>query len=182
MNSRNKKPGLHQERPRIRALREAIRRSFPAVPYEGKVTPHDGEWLPELTEENAILDDDKFLYEGLKGRKWTEIPRQLLNDLPDDLPLLTDGAFVAFLAAWLLQSLENLEGNNDVRNFLVYNFSPNTEMVPDMTWFKKSRIRILNSHQRLVVRSLLVEFTERESSEFVKKRAAKAVELIDSLS
>jgi hypothetical protein len=77
---------------------------------------------------------------------------------------------------------ENLEGKHDVRNFLVYNFSPNTEMVPDMTWFKKSWIRILNSHQRLVVRSLLVEFTERESSEFVKKRAAKAVELIDSLS
>ena len=46
-------------------LQNAILRAFPDVVFEGKITRHDGAWLPELTEENAIHDDDMFLYEAL---------------------------------------------------------------------------------------------------------------------
>ena len=53
----------------IIALCDAIRREFPKATYTGKVTRHDNAWLPKLTEENAIHDDDMFLYEGLTNGK-----------------------------------------------------------------------------------------------------------------
>ena len=153
---------------RTAALREAIRRSFPAERYTGKVTPHDGEWLPELTEENAILDDHMFLYEALNGRRWTEVPTQLLRNQPDGYVLLTDEAFTAFLPAWLMHSLEGMDAKNEVRDFLVYTFSSTL-----------SQFRVLNPEQQLTVRSLLAEFAERESSPYVKKLAFQALALID---
>jgi hypothetical protein len=148
-------------------LREAIRRSFPAEIYTGKVTPNDGEWLPELTEENAILDDDMFLYEGLNGRRWTEVPTQLLQTHLDGYVLLTDQAFTAFLPAWLMYSLENMDGENEVRNFLVYAFS-----------YTLRQFRVLDPEQKGIVRSLLAEFAERGTSRFVKKLAVEALALI----
>ena len=54
-------------RKRIAALREMVQSAFPARLYEGKITPADGEWTPEL-------DDDEIMYNALKGRRWTEIP------------------------------------------------------------------------------------------------------------
>jgi hypothetical protein len=166
---------------RLAALRELILHSFPDETYTGKVTPNDGAWLPELTEENAILDDDKFLYEALKGRKRTEVPTSFIYGQPDGLALLTDEAFVSFLPAWLLCSLENIDGQNEVRNFVVYTFSPRHDLIPDMTWFKTNRIRILNPQQRLSVRSLLAEFVEREASSYLRKHASHAIALIDNL-
>lgn len=76
----------HDER--VTALRDAIVRVFPAVPYTGKITCHDGAWLPELTEENVIHDDDMFLYEGLYGRKWTDIPNRFVHEMPGEFVLL----------------------------------------------------------------------------------------------
>ncbi len=57
---------------RIRGLRESIRRFFPAQPYKGKVTDHDGEFPDHFDEETAILDDEKELYESEKSHfDWT---------------------------------------------------------------------------------------------------------------
>jgi hypothetical protein len=49
-----------------------------------------------------------------------------------------------------------------------------------MTWFTVRRLQILNSKQRDTLRSLLMEFTERGTSPFVRALAAKAVALIDT--
>ena len=130
---------------RIIALRDAVRRAFPEVTYTGKVTRHDGAWLPELTEENAIHDDDMFLYEGLTGKKWTEVPEKLLDAFPGDFVLLTDEALVAFLAAWLTRSLDNIDGENPVREFSVYAFSPGESSTADL---KIGLLRALNTEQR----------------------------------
>jgi hypothetical protein len=67
--------------------------------FEGKITRHDGAWLPELTEENAIHDDDMFLYEALTGHKWSDIPRRFLYDMAGAFVLLTNEALIAFMAA-----------------------------------------------------------------------------------
>ena len=181
MSSTNNKPAAHEDES-ISELIESMRRSFPAMRYTGKVTPHDGEWLPELTEDTAILEDDKLLYDGLNGRRWTEISDQLLEAVPDGLPLLTDEAFVAFLAAWLIRSLENIHGENEIRHFVVYTFSPRPDMVPDMTWFIIKRIRALNREQRSTVRSILAKFAQNEHSTFIRAHAAKAIELVDNVS
>ena len=165
----------------IAGLKEAIRRAFPAVAYAGRITRHDGVWLPELTEENAIHDDDKFLYEALKDRKWTDVSKTFLHEQPDGFVLLTDESLVAFLAAWLICSLDDLDGENNVREFLVYSFSPGPDPPGRSTDFKVSRLRALSPEQRSVVRLLLAEFAQREPSGFIRTYAANAVALIDSL-
>src|SRR5579859_5624382 len=133
MRTNTSSNGLEQ---RLSALREAIRHSFPAEPYMGKVTHSDGAWTPEL-------DDDQALYEALHGCRWTEVPSDIVRNQPDGFLLLTDEAFVAFLPAWLLRSLENPFGENEVRSFVIYSFSPQRDVVPDMTQFKANRIRLL---------------------------------------
>jgi hypothetical protein len=176
----DKKAGAQGKDERISALRESIRRLFPAEPYTGKVTRYDGEWAPE-DDNKALLDDDQVLYEALNGRRWTEVPTQLLRNQPDGLPLLTDEAYVAFLPAWLMCSLENIHGQNEVRNFVVYNFAPRPEMMPDMTEFTVDRLRVLNPEQRLAIRSLLAEFAKQEASSNIRNLASQAVALIDGL-
>jgi len=175
---RNENENVALEDKRIIALRDAVRRDFPDVTHAGKVTGHDGAWLPELTEENAIHDDDMLLYEGLIGKKWTEVPKQLLHDFPDGFVLLTDGALVAFLPAWLMRSLDLIYGQNPVREFSVYAFSPGEGSTADLNI---SMLRPHTPEQRSTVRSVLAEFVEREPSEFIRGHAAKAVQLIDNL-
>jgi hypothetical protein len=107
---------------RVMVLRQAIVRSFPIVEHQGKITNCDGAWLPELSEENAIHDDDMFVYEALTGRTWPEIPTRFLHEQPDGFVLLTDEALVAYLGAWLMCALEDMDGENIVREFVVYSF------------------------------------------------------------
>lgn len=161
-------------------LRNAILRVFPDVVFEGKITRHDGAWLPELTEENAIHDDDMFLYEALKGHKWSDIPCQLLYDMPGAFVLLTNEALIAFMGAWLLCSLENLTGQNDVREYFIYTFGQENEaQIKDFTI---NLLRAFNAEQLAVLRLLLMEFSKSESSSFVRDHAHNAVKLIESLS
>jgi hypothetical protein len=160
------------------ALRNAIQKAFPVVVYEGPITRSDGAWLPELTDENAIHDDDKFVYEALKDRKWTDVPKEFLHQEPDGYLLLTDEALVSYLAAWLMCSLDDIGDENLVRDYLTYAFSPSAE-----DWireFKLNLVRSLNSEQRAVLRLLMVDFAQREPSEFVRSHAAAAVGFIDS--
>ncbi len=152
---------------RIRGLRESIRRFFPAQPYKGKVTDHDGEFPDHFDEETAILDDEKELYEALRGKAWTAVPNEIFQHQPSGYGLLTDEAFAAFLAAWLMRSLDNMDAENEVRDFVVYSSQT------------MRRFRVLNPEQQLTVRSLLVEFAERGTSKFVADLAKEAVALID---
>src|SRR6267142_973174 len=160
-------------------LKNAILRAFPDVVFEGKITRHDGAWLPELTEENAIHDDDMFLYEALKGHKWSDIPRQFLYDMAGAFVLLTSEALIAFMGAWLMCSLENLTGQNDVREYFIYTFGRKNEaQIKDFTI---SLLRAFNPEQLAVLCLLLAEFSKIESSNFVREHAHNAVKLIESL-
>ena len=161
-------------------LKSAILRAFPDVTFAGKITRHDGAWLPELTEENAIHDDDMLLYEALKGHKWSDIPHQFLYQVPDGFVLLTNEALVAFMGAWLMCSLENLTGENRVREYFIYTFGRKKEA--ESKHFTTRMLRALNPEQLAVLRLLLAEFSKTESSEFVREHADSAVELIESLS
>lgn len=169
---------MQQIENRIADLRNALRQAFPMVAYSGPVTRHDGAWLPALTEENAIHDDDMFLYEGLKGKNWTEVSPELLHNLPDGFVLLTDEALAAFLPAWLMRSLDNILGENLVREFCIYAFSPSGSSVVDT---KLRRLHPLNSKQRAAVREILFEFAQNETNTFLKEHARAAVQLIDGL-
>jgi hypothetical protein len=156
----------------ISRLRESIRRAFPAETYVGNVTQYDDELSSELREDQAILDEEQDLFRALKGRKWTEVPKELLENLPSGYGLLSGEAFVAFLPAWLSRALDDMDVENEVRNFLVYGFDTMTIL---------GQLRLLSPEQRSVVRSLLVEFCERGTAPFVRALAVKALALIDKL-
>jgi hypothetical protein len=152
---------MGEENTRGALLRESIHRAFPAEIYTGKVTINDG----DLT--RGEMDEEQELHDALKRRRWTEVPAELLRRQPDGYLLLTSEAYVAFLPAWLMYSLEDMDAENQVREFLGYSFQT------------MRQFRVLNADQRLVVRSLLSEFKERDPSGFIRDHAAEAVALID---
>jgi|ERR1700690_1203309 len=162
MGVENNKTETQGQAERIDALRESIRRSFPAESYKGRVTPNDDGL------DDPDLDEDRDLYEALNGRKWTEVPTRLLQAESSGYELLTDEAFTAFLPAWLMRSLEDMDAENEVRNFVVYSFSATMR-----------RFSVLNPEQQLTVRSILEQFTERGTCTYVRNLAAEAIALID---
>jgi hypothetical protein len=153
--------GTQEQDVRLTVLRDSIRSAFPSEPYTGKVTVSD----------DALTDPDmaaeKELHDALQGRRWTDVPTHLSRRAWDTFVLLTDEAYPAFLAAWLLYSLEDMDGENEVRESLVYSFQT------------MRQFRALDADQRLVVRSLLSEVKERDPSKFVRDHAAEAIALID---
>ena len=64
-------------------------------------------------------------------------------------------------------SFEDMDGENEVRESLVYSFQT------------MRQFRTLDTDQRRVVRSLLSEVEERDPSKFVRDHAAEAIALID---
>jgi hypothetical protein len=165
-------------------LQNAILRAFPDVVFDGQITPHDGEWpddLPEnaIYEGQVIYGDEMLLYEGLNGHKWSDIPRQFIQGMATDFVLLTSEALVAFIAAWLMRSLENRTSKNEVREHFIYMLSPDREESNELTI---DLLRAFNPEQLAVLRLLFAEFSKSESSIFVRERAHNAVKFIDSLS
>jgi hypothetical protein len=158
---------------RTAELREVIQRSFPAEIYDGVITHYDDKL------DDPEFDEEKELYEVLKGTRWTDVPQQLLDNKPDGYVRLADEAFAAFIAAWLTRSLENIDGKNEVRDFVVYAFSPKHDLVPDTTEFILQRMRALTPNQRNALRSLLKEFAESDPSAFHRKLALEAVALLE---
>jgi hypothetical protein len=98
-----KSPGL---------LQEQIQSAFPESTFSGSITGVDGT-------ADEVLDEEHALYSELRGRKWSEIDASFIRDFPDGFVLLTDEAFVAFIAVWLSCALKDAA----VRQMLVYTFS-----------------------------------------------------------
>ena len=155
-------------------LREMIRHAFPAVPYDGRITEYDDQL------DDPSLDDEKALYQFLKGKQWTSISPDFVHTQPDGYVLLSDGAFGPFLAAWLMESLENPKSNM-VSEFLVYSFSPKTDMAPDTTGYILGKVQTLTSEQRRVLRAVLAELADRDLSEFQRKLALEAIALLEGV-
>jgi hypothetical protein len=166
-------------------LQNAILHAFPDVVFDGQITRHDGEWPDEVTEETAIYEgqvmygDEMLLYEGLKGHKWSDIPREFIEGMVMDFVLLTSEALAAFIAAWMMRSLENLAGKNNVRGYFINMLSPDREESKELTI---ALLRAFNPEQLAVLRLFFVELSKSESSSFDREHAHNAVKFIDSLS
>jgi hypothetical protein len=151
----------------IALLRETVKKAFPAEKYSGAITQHDpGPWDEERDEEQA-------LYETLKSKTWTETSPDFLQANPDAYLLLTPLAYRAFVAAWLNYSLEHMEGENEVREFLIYTCCP-----PGHCW---EILSPLSPKQRGTVRALMSEFASRERSSSIREKAEKALARMDEL-
>lgn len=151
----------------IARLRETIEEAFPAEKYTGAITRYDpGPWAEEL-------DEEKVLFETLKGKTWNEASPDFLQAYPDAYLLLTPDAYTAFIAAWLRYALERMEGENEVREFLIYTCSP-----PGHCW---QILSPLNREQRSTVRALMSEFANRERRRLIREKAIKALARMDEL-
>ena len=156
-----------QHDPEIARLREMVKAAFPPEKYTGAITQYDpGPW-------DEDLDEEQDLYETLRDKVWPEASTSFLRAHPDSYLHLTQHAYAAFIAAWLCYSLEHMEGENEVREFLIYTCSP-----PGHCWKVLSP---LNSQQRATVRALMAEFVNREKSGFVREKATKALARMDEL-
>jgi hypothetical protein len=151
---------------RTAELREMIQRAFPAETYDGVITGYDDKL------DDPELDEEKELYENLKGKEWTDVPQQLIRNKPDGCVRLTNESFPAFIAAWLMHSLENMNGENGI---------PKHDMVPDTTEFIRQRLIALKQEQRYVLHALLTEFAKKDPSAFQRGLALEAVALLESL-
>ena len=79
------------------ALIAELRRVFPNNVFAGPATQHN---CAECLEIRAHLD----------GRDWQSIPREFVANNCDILPLLSQDAYVAFLAAWLREAMLEPDG------------------------------------------------------------------------
>ena len=148
-------------------LRADLRKAFPEATFTGSVTDADG-----LQDE--ALDEPRALYGALRDRKWSEVERSIVSSFPDGFLLLTDPAFVAFLPAWLLATLED----HKVRQSLVYSFSPDVHR-SSKEW--DPRIRKLTRLQRKTLVAFLRFCLQVDSSESVKKEAQNAIAFAERL-
>jgi len=157
---------IHQDQQGARLCR-MVEEAFPAERYTGAITQYDpGPWAEELDEERA-------LFETLKDKTWLDTSPDFLEAYPDASLLLTPHAYTAFIAAWLRYSLERMEGENEVREFLIYACCP-----PGHAW---KFLSPLNREQRATIRTLMSEFANRERSGFIREKAIKALARIDEL-
>ena len=153
--------------PQIACLRQTVEEAFPAEKYTGAITQYDpGPWTEELDEEKAI-------FETLKDKTWLDISPDFLQAYPDAYLLLSPHAYTVFIAAWLRYSLEQMEGENKVREFLIYTCSP-----PGHCW---KILSPLSREQRATVRALMSEFANRERSGYIREKAMKALARTDEL-
>src|SRR6266481_4393519 len=142
-------------------LRAKIRVAFPDARFSGPITEVD-ELLPD-----DERDEEQPLYDGLRGRKWSEIEASFVVSNVDGISLLTDEAYAAFLPAWLVAALED----DEVRELLVYGFSPVSQdgrmsesMARQMTEREDRRIRQLTSAQLEAILAFLTYCIEVETS------------------
>lgn len=152
---------------RLVPLQDQIQSAFPDFSFSGSITSVDGA-------ADEVLDEEQAIYSELRGRKWSDIPVSFIQDFPDGFLLLTDEAYVAFLAAWLSYALKNAE----VREMVVYSFSPDAHKRPD---WRGRHIKLLNSLQRNVLQAFLAHCAETESSKHVKQHAQTALQYIEGI-
>jgi len=169
---------MEQEREvAVAALRGAIQSAFPVNVFQDAVTPVDGEqWAEEI-------DDELDLRDNLRGRAWNEVPVEVIDRQAGGLPLLAKEAFKVFLPAWLVRSLDNLDGENKVREFTIYEFLPfegRTANQPALdAWLdaeNRAKHDLLSVKQRQVVREFLLLASRHDRNRYIRTDAQTALE------
>jgi hypothetical protein len=87
-------------------LEQQLRDAFPEQQATGPIAPHD-------------CEDCYALRAMLENNTWSGIPPEFVKANDDALPLLADGAYRAFLPAWLLQGIR--EPKETVADMLLVN-------------------------------------------------------------
>jgi hypothetical protein len=80
--------------------------------------------------------------------------------------------------AWINRALDDLDGENEVRDFTVYCLSPTENEHRMLAALRRERIRKLTVAQTDVIRNFLILVIGCERSRYVREWAAKTLEAI----
>ena len=165
----------------IEELRHVMRTAFPQTEFQGRVTPADGQPFSEE------LDDEFYLYQGLSGRRWAEVPEDFIKIHCGDLPLLTAEAFVTFLPAWIMSGLNEPGEKNPVLAFTIYSLSPADHPTNDahvrsvMEQWWRSRVGLLTPEQLAAVLAFVDFVAENKATSRLRSDALRAREALSGL-
>lgn len=146
-------------------LRKQIREAFPPAIFHGSVTTCDCQ---------ECLD----LRAGLNIKRWDEVPIPLL-DFTCSPTLLTVEAYQAFLPAYMLRGLDDLNDERVVLEFTVYSLCPSTiDRHPNLSTLEE-RAALMTPAQVEAIRSFLLFVTSHaKSGEWFKRGVDRALDSI----
>jgi hypothetical protein len=147
----------------IEQLRRQIREAFPPVKFHGSVTTCDCE---------ECLD----LRKALAGQRWDEVPTAFL-DFTCSPVLLDAEAFQAFLPAYMLRGLDDLNDQRVVLEFTVYSLCP--EQYPRNSDYVAQRAASVTPAQVQAIRSfLLFVVSHAKNGKWFKRFVDRALDSI----
>ena len=134
-------------------FREKLLRAFPPQPFHGLVSTH------------TECDDGIALRHELPGKRWDEIPAEVVDFNSGSLSLLQPAARVAFLPAWLARSMEKLGPQYEgvLADFTMYFLCPGNE---DEGWDEigiARRVSLFDADQRSLVGDFLRSILENDA-------------------
>lgn len=96
----------------LEAYRKRVMKAFPPQAFYGLISTHDE------------YDDGIRLRNELRGKRWDQLSRQALFHGSIGLPLLEPDAWVAYLPAWLVRSMETFGEDSKILECTLYFLCP----------------------------------------------------------
>jgi hypothetical protein len=158
----------------VDAVRAQIRKAFPAEPFLGPISGP------------CQCDECTALADSLRHKTWDQLDDATMDIQFGAMPLLTPEAFPAYLAAWLMRSLKNLENEDQkFREWTLYYLAlyheetdPPDEL-PRAIAYLQSKAACLSSEQVAAVNACLQFIkTQAELSEWDREAIDRASELV----
>lgn len=172
-------PDDQTERRRQNApLREMIFRFFPQSVYTGTIIA-GGDVDDGPQQLSTKSSDERALVHMLKGKRWTEIPLQFLDQHQGDFVLLAAEAFAAFIPAWLVFALDN---DFTGAEYIVYTFAPrDPQGSSQIRQISIEMFQALSPLQRRTLLIFLQAIAMYDPSDYVRDYAEAAVDAVDNL-
>ena len=133
-------------------LAKKIKTAFAGVQYPGNENMY-GAYTNRYGLENLIAESDKW------GNNWENISSELLNREACEIPILSPSAYVFFLPAFLLASLNAVCNQDDpyttLLMFVIYNLCLDIHAESEFYELKLESHSLLNPDQRNAIKCFL---------------------------
>jgi hypothetical protein len=160
--------------PDVEQVRQLIRSAFPSQTFFGVVTG------------GCRCDECTGLESSLRHKSWEELPDETIDVQFGSLPLLSAGAFQAFLPAWLIRSLYDHDArDHKIREWMLYELALYhlDDDPPEDLFRKTERLRERSEHLTpgtlAAVRAVLTFIQEHcPISDWDRESIDRAVDLV----
>jgi hypothetical protein len=144
-------------------LRDAIRSAFPPSPFYGRVT-------------DCECEECSGIARTLAGKSWDEVPAEFIDSTCSPV-LLTPAAFQAFVAAWLVRSLDFPDRRSAVVEFTVYSLCPPDPDDGGSAERVRALAALMDSRRVAAIRDFL-SFVRRTEGEWIEEFVVRALDSV----